>query len=123
MLESVEEQTTYLSPSGIPFKVLYLGQHGQDCTLPMVVYTNLEPTKDKRAGEIWVMEESLFMKLFRDGHGGYKEVAGDDYPLIRAILLAHYEKPTTLLTGTINWAAHIAAKIKGRLKKDQPNVE
>ena len=64
MLESVEEGCTYLSKSGIEFKVLHLGKHGQDCTLPMVVYTNLTPTKDAPALTVWVMGETLFMKLF-----------------------------------------------------------
>lgn len=64
MLYDVEVGPTYHSPSGLEFKVLYLGKHAQDCSLPMVVFTNLTPTHDRPANEIWVMEESLFMKLF-----------------------------------------------------------
>lgn len=56
---------TYLSPGGRKFKVLHLAKHGQNCSLPMVVYTNLEPT-DYPPGEVWVIEESLFLKTFRE---------------------------------------------------------
>lgn len=48
-----------LSPSGILF-----GSHGQDCSIGMVVYTNLEPTYDYPIGKIWVISESLFIKQF-----------------------------------------------------------
>lgn len=60
----VEVGQIYLSPSRLPFKVLLLGSHGQDCTQPMVVYTNITPTYDKPAGQIWVISESLFLKQF-----------------------------------------------------------
>ena len=53
-----------LSPSGILFEILHLGSHGQDCSIGMVVYTNLEPTYDYPAGKIWVIAESLFIKQF-----------------------------------------------------------
>jgi len=66
MLESVEEEREYRSPTGILFKVLHLGQHGQDCSWPMVVYTNLEPTRDAPIGKIWVIAESLFLKQFSE---------------------------------------------------------
>lgn len=113
MLQLVEERTTYLSQSGIPFHVLYIGKHGQDCTVPMVIYTNIEPTKDAAVGTIWTMEESLFMKLFTEDPKRDKEKdRSEDYGLIRQILLAQYSKPNSLLTGTINWAAYIASKLK-----------
>ncbi|MNT77978.1 hypothetical protein D3C71_2002950 [compost metagenome] len=66
MLLEVETDREYLSPSGLRFKVLHLGKHGQDCSWPMVVYTNLEPTHDRPTGEIWVIAESLFLKQFSD---------------------------------------------------------
>lgn len=66
MLESVEKDREYLSPSGLRFRVLHLGKHGQDCSWPMVVYTNLEPTHDRPANEIWVIAESLFIKQFSE---------------------------------------------------------
>ena len=66
MLERVEENREYLSPSGLRFKVLHLGKHGQDCSWPMVVYTNLEPTHDRPANEVWVIAESLFIKQFSE---------------------------------------------------------
>jgi len=66
MLYEVEEEREYLSPSGLPFKVLHRAKHGQDCSHPMVVYTNLTPTHDRPAGEVWVICESLFMKQFRE---------------------------------------------------------
>jgi hypothetical protein len=68
----VEEGQIYLSPSRLPFKVLLLGSHGQDCTQPMVIYTNLTPTHDKPSGQIWTISESLFLKQFTvavDGMG------------------------------------------------------
>ncbi|MOA23365.1 hypothetical protein D3C78_1439800 [compost metagenome] len=64
MLLEVEKDSEYLSPSGLRFKVLYLAKHGQDCSWPMVVYTNLEPTHDRPVGEIWTIAESLFLKQF-----------------------------------------------------------
>jgi len=66
MLENVEEDREYLSPSGLRFKVLHLGKHGQDCSWPMVIYTNLEPTHDRPANEVWVIAESLFIKQFSE---------------------------------------------------------
>jgi hypothetical protein len=66
MIYEVEENKEYLSPSGLRFKVLHRAKHGQDCSYPMVVYTNLEPTHDRPANEIWTIGESLFMKQFRD---------------------------------------------------------
>ena len=60
------ERGIYLSPSGLKFKVLHKAKHGQDCSLPMVVYTNIEKTHDRDIGEVWVMCESLFLKLFKE---------------------------------------------------------
>lgn len=67
MIYEVEPGKIYYSPSGKPFKVLSLARHGQSCIYPMVVYTNLEAT-DLPPGQIWVIEESLFLKLFKEGH-------------------------------------------------------
>ena len=47
-----------------PFKVIYKAHHGQDCSIPMVVYVNLERTSDKDAGTIWCIEESMFIRTF-----------------------------------------------------------
>jgi hypothetical protein len=58
------------SPSGLPFKVLAVGKHAQDCSLPMVIFTNTTPTHDRPAGEIWVLEESLFLKNFHLAEDG-----------------------------------------------------
>ena len=58
------------SPSGLPFKVLAVGKHAQDCSLPMVIFTNTTPTHDRPAGEIWVIEESLFLKNFHLAEDG-----------------------------------------------------
>ena len=66
MLSEVNEGESYLSGSGIKFKVLHLAKHAQDCSIPMVVFSNLEPTKDYGVGSIWVIEESLFMKKFSE---------------------------------------------------------
>ncbi|QZA70879.1 hypothetical protein AH06_103 [Erwinia phage AH06] len=61
----VEVGVTYLSPSGLPFEVLYIAAHGQDCTVPMIIYRNLTATYDKPIGQIWTTSESLFLKQFR----------------------------------------------------------
>ena len=66
MLAEIKPQTTYLSPSGIRFLVICKAKHGQDCSWPMVIYTNLEPTKDMPTGEIWTIAESIFMRTFRE---------------------------------------------------------
>lgn len=60
----VEVGEIYLSPSRLPFKVLHRASHGQDCTHAMIVYTNITPTYDAPAGRIWVISESIFLKLF-----------------------------------------------------------
>lgn len=70
MIYEVEEGKTYLSPSRKPFKVLHVGKHGQNCSCPMIVYTNLEET-DLPPGQIWVIEESLFLKLFTEQEEGH----------------------------------------------------
>jgi hypothetical protein len=64
MLETIEEKGEYLSPSGLRFKVLSLARHAQDCSWPMVVYTNLEPTRDAPTGTVWVIAESIFLRTF-----------------------------------------------------------
>lgn len=64
MLETIEENETYMSPSGLKFKVLHLARHAQDCSWPMVVYTNLVPTKDAPVGTIWTIAESIFLRTF-----------------------------------------------------------
>ena len=66
MLFEVEEHKEYLSPSGLRFKVLHRGKHAQDCSWPMVVFTNLTPTHDRPANEVWVLCESLFLKQFTE---------------------------------------------------------
>lgn len=64
MLEMIEEGREYLSPSGLRFKVQTLARHAQDCSWPMVVYTNLEPTRDAPTGTTWVIAESIFLRTF-----------------------------------------------------------
>ena len=66
MIYEIEINNEYLSPSGLLFKVLHLAKHAQDCSIPMVVFTNLVPTHDRPIGEIWVMEERLFLKTYRE---------------------------------------------------------
>ncbi len=64
MIEIVEKDREYLSPSGLRFQVLHVGRHAQDCSWPMVVYTNLEPTRDAPTGTVWVIAESIFLRTF-----------------------------------------------------------
>lgn len=66
MLTLVEKDKTYISPSGIPFKVLSLARHAQDCSWSMIVYMNLEPTKDAPIGTVWTIAESIFLRTFSE---------------------------------------------------------
>ena len=66
MIYEIEQHKIYRSKSGYRCKVLHIGQHGQDCSISMIVYTNLEETFDSPIGKIWVMEESLFMTRFSE---------------------------------------------------------
>lgn len=64
MLREVTEGVEYHSPSGLRFKALHKAKHAQDCSYPQVVFTNLEPTHDRPANDIWALAESIFMKTF-----------------------------------------------------------
>lgn len=67
MIFEIEVGRTYYSPSGLPFKVLRKGvKYALDCSHHMVVFTNLTATHDRPAGEEWVLDESLFMKIYRE---------------------------------------------------------
>ncbi len=71
MLYEVKPKHVYYSPSKLPFEVLHIGRHAQDCSLAMVVFTNLTPTHDRPTGEVWVLAESLFIKQFSESENGY----------------------------------------------------
>lgn len=60
------EPKEYLSRNGYRCRVLHVGQHGQDCSVPMVCYMNLEPTFDSPAGKIWMVTESFFLARFKE---------------------------------------------------------
>ena len=67
MIYEIEVGRTYYSPSGLPFKVLRKGvKYALDCSVFMVVFTNLVPTHDRPGGEEWVLDELLFMKIYRE---------------------------------------------------------
>lgn len=66
MISDITENFIYCSPSGIPFRVKEIAAHGQDCSLSMIVYENLEATKDYPAFKTWVLPESLFVKQFSE---------------------------------------------------------
>jgi hypothetical protein len=66
MIETINPLEVYKSSKGIKFKVLHLGRHGQDCSIPMVVYTNIEKTSDADIGTIWVISESIFLNRFNE---------------------------------------------------------
>lgn len=61
----LKEGHIYYSPSKKPFRYLGTIRHGQDCSLPMVVYMSMVET-DRPAGTIFVIEESLFLKQFKE---------------------------------------------------------
>lgn len=66
MISDITVGHIYKSPSDRPFIVDCIAAHGQDCSLPMVVYRNLEKTLDKPAGTVWVIPESLFTMQFSE---------------------------------------------------------
>lgn len=66
MLREIEDGVTYLSKVGLPFRVLHKAKHGQDCTVPMVVYVNLTPTFDAPTGTVWTVSESFFLGRFSE---------------------------------------------------------
>lgn len=55
----------YESKSGHLFVVDSFARHGQACTESMVIYTSLTDTKDSKAGQVWVIDESIFIKRMR----------------------------------------------------------
>lgn len=60
----VKVNTKYKSSNNI-FEVLGFCQHGQDCSIRMILYTNLTTT-DYPPNTKWVLEESLFIKKFKE---------------------------------------------------------
>lgn len=66
MIFSVKPGEVYYSPSGIPFKVIEIVKHGQCCMRDMVLYENLEDTKDAKAGKHWVIDKGMFLKAFSE---------------------------------------------------------
>ena len=52
MICEIEENKIYKSLSNTKFKVLYKAKHAQDCSIPMIVYTNIEDTFDSKIGII-----------------------------------------------------------------------
>lgn len=71
MIDEIIAGRIYSSPTGVPFIVIFNAAHGQDCSLPMVVYQNVEATKDYPPGKIWTIEESLFLKQFSEFEEGF----------------------------------------------------
>ena len=70
MISDITVGHIYKSPSDKPFIVDCIAAHGQDCSLPMVVYRNLEPTSDRPADSVWVIPESLFVMQFSEYESG-----------------------------------------------------
>lgn len=66
MIREIEVGKVYLSKAGLPFRVAEKARHGQDCSVPMIVYVNLVPTPDAPKGTIWVVSESFFLSRFRE---------------------------------------------------------
>ena len=52
MLSEVIVGNNYISKSGKVFGVMAIARHGQNCSEPMVVYINMEPTSDAPIGTI-----------------------------------------------------------------------
>ena len=63
-IDNLVPNEIYVSPSGIKFRYHGTYRHGQDCSVAMTHYENIQPTKDYPTGTHWVIEESLFLKIF-----------------------------------------------------------
>lgn len=66
MIREVVVGEVYLSRSGNRFIVKGFSRYGLNCSVPFVHYENLDPTFDREGGCSWVIEESLFLKMFRE---------------------------------------------------------
>lgn len=66
MISDIDIGFYYRSTSGVPFRVKERAAHGQDCSLSMIVFENMEATKDYPVGKTWVLPESLFVKQFSE---------------------------------------------------------
>jgi hypothetical protein len=64
MISEVEIGKTYKSKSGFTFLVTNIAKHGQCCDVPMIVYISVSDTLDSKSGQVWVIEESIFIKRF-----------------------------------------------------------
>jgi hypothetical protein len=61
----VEEGRSYVSKrTKTLVLVKSIARHAQDCSRPMVVYTNLKPTDDSPAGTVWVLDYDMFLNRF-----------------------------------------------------------
>ena len=58
-----------ISRSGFLFEILGFTRYGLNCSVTMVRYTNITPTKDYPAGTEWSLELDIFLKTFRRGGG------------------------------------------------------
>lgn len=64
MIYEIKKGKTYASKSGFLFRVLHIAKHGQDCSLPMIVYKALTDTTDCKAGQVFTISESIFLNRF-----------------------------------------------------------
>lgn len=62
MTEEITSGSKFKSKSGCIFEVLNIARHGQICSIQMVLYTNLTPTRDYGVGEIWVIDKNIFKR-------------------------------------------------------------
>ena len=67
----VEAGKEYVSKrSGHRSKVLYKGRHAQNCSIPMVAYITINATQDAPPGQVWMCEESMFIRVWREKEDG-----------------------------------------------------
>lgn len=68
--KSVITGEIYLSRNGFRFEVVDIAKAGNDCSIDMVVYMNLDATNDFSPGQKWVLELESFVSKFKlDGCG------------------------------------------------------
>ena len=65
-IRELEVGSVYRSRSNKRFRVLSFSQYGLDCSVRFILYTNLDPTFDSPPGKLWTIEESIFLKMFKE---------------------------------------------------------
>lgn len=63
-----------------PVQVMSLSRYGHNCTIPMVTYMVLCATGDAKAGQLFTLEESLFLKKMKEIDFDYSAIDFEALP-------------------------------------------